>query len=66
MDLVWKRNELESKLEINTAILGDEPGMSKEVKILNRNSVGMMEWGYPTRQTRNMQKQSSAKQEDPI
>ena len=29
------RNELESKLEINTTILGDEPGMSKEVKILN-------------------------------
>ena len=36
MDLVWMRNELESKLEINTTILGDEPGMSKEVKILNR------------------------------
>ena len=30
------RNELESKLESNTTILGDEPGMSKEVKILNR------------------------------
>ena len=30
------RNELESKLEINTTVLGDEPGMSKEVKILNR------------------------------
>ena len=30
------RNELESKLEIDTAILGDGPGMSKEVKILNR------------------------------
>ena len=30
------RNELDSKLEINTTILGDEPGMSKEVKILNR------------------------------
>ena len=30
------RNELESKLEINTIILGDEPGMSKEVKIRNR------------------------------
>ena len=29
-------NELESKLEINTPILGDEPGMPKEVKILNR------------------------------
>ena len=28
------RNELESKLDINTTILGDEPGMSKEVKIL--------------------------------
>ena len=26
---------MESKLEINTTILGDEPGMSKEVKILN-------------------------------
>ena len=36
VDLVWMRNELESKLEINTTILGDEPGMSKEVKILNR------------------------------
>ena len=35
-DLVWMRNELESKLEIDTAILGDGPGMSKEVKILNR------------------------------
>ena len=33
VDLVWM---LESKLEINTTILGDEPGMSKEVKILNR------------------------------
>ena len=36
VDLVWMRNELESRLEINTTILGDEPGMSKEVKILNR------------------------------
>ena len=36
VDLVWMRNELESKLEINTTILGDEPGMSKEVKILKR------------------------------
>ena len=36
VDLVWMRNELESKLEIDTTILGDEPGMSKEVKILNR------------------------------
>ena len=36
VDLVWMRNELESKLEINTTILGDEPGMSKEVKILER------------------------------
>ena len=35
VDLVWMRHELESKLEINTTILGDEPGMSKEVKILN-------------------------------
>ena len=40
------RNELESELEINTTILGDEPGMSKEVKILNRklcwhDGVGM-------------------------
>ena len=30
VDLVWMRHELES------TILGDEPGMSKEVKILNR------------------------------
>ena len=36
MDLVWMRNELESRLQINTTVLGDEPGMSKEVKILNR------------------------------
>ena len=36
VDLVWMRNELESKLEINTPILGDEPGISKEVKILKR------------------------------
>ena len=36
VDLVWMRNELESKLEINTTVLGEEPGMSKEVKILNR------------------------------
>ena len=36
VDLVSMRNELESKLELNTAILGDEPGMSKEVKVLNR------------------------------
>ena len=36
VDLVWMRNELESQLEINTTILGDEPGMSKEVKILYR------------------------------
>ena len=32
VDLVWMRNEL----EINTTILGDGPGMTKEVKILNR------------------------------
>ena len=36
VDLVWMRNELGSKLEINTATLGDEPAMFKEVKILNR------------------------------
>ena len=36
VDLVWMRNVLESKLEFNTAMLGDGPGMSKEVKILNR------------------------------
>ena len=36
VDLVWMRNELESKLEINTTILGGGPRMSKEVKILNR------------------------------
>ena len=36
VDLGWMRNELESKVEIGTTILGDEPGMSKEVKILNR------------------------------
>ena len=36
VDLVWMRNELEFKLEINTTMLGNEPGMSKEVKILNR------------------------------
>ena len=36
VDLVWMRNELESKLQINTTILGDGLGMSKEVKILNR------------------------------
>ena len=36
VDLVGMQNELESKLEINTTILGDGPGMSKEVKILNR------------------------------
>ena len=36
VDLVWMRSELEPQLDINTTILGDEPGMSKEVKILNR------------------------------
>ena len=36
VDLVWMRNELASKVEINAIILGDEPGKSKEVKILNR------------------------------
>ena len=36
VDLVWMRNVLESGLEINTTILGDEPGMSKEVMMLNR------------------------------
>ena len=40
VDLVWMRNELESKLEskleMNTTILGDGPGVAKEVKILNR------------------------------
>ena len=46
VDLLWMRNELESKLEINTTICGDEPGMSKEVKIMNRklcwrDGVGM-------------------------
>ena len=46
VDFVWMRNELESKLEINTTILGDQPGMSKQVKILNRklcrpDGVGM-------------------------
>ena len=30
-DLVWKRNEWGCKLEIDTTILGDGPGMSKEV-----------------------------------
>ena len=36
VDLVWMRNELESKLEISTTILGDDTEMSTEVKILNR------------------------------
>ena len=36
MDLVWMRSEFKSQPEINTTILGDEPGMSKEVTILNR------------------------------
>ena len=36
VDLVWMRNELESKLEINTTTVGDGPGMSREVKILNK------------------------------
>ena len=36
VDLVWVRNELESELEMNITILGDGPGMVKEVKILNR------------------------------
>ena len=49
-DLVWMRNELESKLEINTTILGDEPGMSKEVKILNRKLCWHDESGYPMKQ----------------
>ena len=31
-DLVWMRNEVESKLEVNTTILGDGPWMSKEVE----------------------------------
>ena len=39
VDLVWMRNELESKLEINTTRLGDDPGMAKEVKILNRKAL---------------------------
>ena len=57
VDLVRMRNELESKLELNTTTLGDESGMSKEVKIPNRNSVGMMKSGYPTKQIGNTQKQ---------
>ena len=35
VDLVWMRNEVESKLEISTSILGDGPGMSQEVRIPN-------------------------------
>ena len=51
-------------MEINTKILGAEPGMSKEVKILNRklcwhDGVGISCEGHK-------QKQSSAKQEHPI
>ena len=34
VDLVWMRNELEAKLEINNAILGDEPGEDIEQKAL--------------------------------
>ena len=34
------RNELESRLQINTTVLGDEPGMSKEVKILKNVEGG--------------------------
>ena len=50
VDLVWIRNELGPKLEINTTILGDGPAMSKEVKILKRKlCVGTMESGKPTR-----------------
>ena len=54
------RNELESQLEINTTILGDELGMSKEVKI------GPMESGNPMKKIGSTLKQSSAKQEHPI
>ena len=60
VDLVWMRNELEeSKLEINTTTLGDEPGMSKEVRILNRKLCWHDGAG-------NTQKQSSAEQEHPM
>ena len=61
----WMRNELESKVEINTTILGDEPAMSKEVKILNRK-LCWHDGSNPMKQTRNMQKKSSVKQERPI
>ena len=66
VDLVWMRSELESQPEINTTILGDEPGMSKEVKILNRKLCWHDGVGISVKQIVNTQKQSSAKQEHPI
>ena len=67
VDLVWMLNELESKLDINTSMLGDGPGMSKEVKILDRKLCWHDGARYISlKQTRNMQKQSSARQERPI
>ena len=59
VDLVWMQNELEAKLEINTTILWDEPGMSKEVKIMNRKLCWHDGVGIPYEAD---QKQSSAKQ----
>ena len=64
VDLVSMRNELESKLELNTAILGDEPGMSKEVKILNRKLCWHDEVGISHEADRRSN--SSAKQEHPM
>ena len=66
VDLVWMRNELKSTLEIHTAILGDEPVMSKEVKTLNRKRCWRDGVGISYEADQNMQKQSSAKQEHPI
>ena len=35
-DLAWMRKELEGKFDITSAIIGKEPELAKEVKILNR------------------------------
>ena len=56
VDLIWMRNELESELDIKHY---NTWGRTRSVE-------GTMESGYPMKQTRNMQKQSSMKQERSI
>ena len=66
VDLVWMRTVLESKLKSILQYWVANPGMSKDIKILNSKLRWHDGVGISCEADQNMQKQSSARQDHPI